>query len=382
MSDTELLAWVHECEVIRRQVDAEQSRSLDIVRRRGSARSAGAPSTASWLRSRLLVADPGRRLRIAAAARQVPDIGEAYARGEISAEHVDVIAKVLPDFDPEVLAAGAGKLLAEQAAVLTPQRLGQVAVRVREHFHPDTADLRAARLVERRDLQVWHTFEGAVGVNGMLDPEGGELFLATLEALTPPPTAGDQRTSGQRRADALVDLCRLAGGHGPATGGERPHVTVTVGLADLQLAATAPPGHPARMGTDRLVTAETARRMACDATIIPAVLGSAGEPLDLGRAARLVSTAQRRALALRDGRCRFPGCDRPPQWTDAHHLVPWADGGRTDLANLVLLCRWHHTAVHEGGWRIDLDTTTNIVTAARPDGRQLDLVSPPPDRPP
>jgi hypothetical protein len=88
--------------------------------------------------------------------------------------------------------------------------------------------------------------------------------------------------------------------------------------------------------------------------------------LDIGRATRLVPAGMRRALVLRDGGCRFPGCDRPPQWTDAHHLHPWAQGGATRLPNLLLLCRHHHTTVHEGGWRLDYDPHTNTVTAHHP----------------
>jgi hypothetical protein len=236
------------------------------------------------------------------------------------------------------------------------------------------AERRARRNVERRWLRVARTFDGAVAVDGLLDPDGGDLVLAALAALTPAPRPGDGRTAGQRRADALVDLCRRAGGNAPSAGAQKPQVTVTVGLATLLGAC----GGTARLGDGTPLSAGAARRLACDADVIPAVLGSRSEILDLGRAARLVSAAQRRALVLRDGSCRFPGCDRPPQWTDAHHVVHWADGGRTDQDNLVLLCRWHHTAVHEGGWRIRFEPRSNTVTATRPDGRPLDIVSQPP----
>ncbi len=215
-----------------------------------------------------------------------------------------------------------------------------------------------------------------MAVQGLLDPDGGELLLNTLTALLPPAVAHDPRSPAHRRADALLDLCRLAANHTPQAGGEKPHVTVTVSWETLRGAGTA------TLGSGVPVTAETARRLACDATVIPAVLGSAGEPLDLGRAARLVSTAQRRALVLRDQGCRFPGCDRPPQWTDAHHLVPWANGGPTNLDNLVSPCRWHHTAVHEGGWTLHLDTLANTVTATRPDRQPLDITSQPRNRSP
>jgi hypothetical protein len=125
------------------------------------------------------------------------------------------------------------------------------------------------------------------------------------------------------------------------------------------------------------VRPETARRLACDATIIPMVLGVASEPLDVGRATRWPPPALRHAVINGDGRCRFPGCDRPPQWTDLHHLRPWAQGGGTSVHNLILLCRHHHTLVHEGRWRIHLDHDSGDVTVRYPDGLPYDLVSRP-----
>lgn len=125
-------------------------------------------------------------------------------------------------------------------------------------------------------------------------------------------------------------------------GGEKPHVTVTMRLDDLS----------ATLNTGQPITAETARRIACDASIIPVVLGSAGEPLDVGRATRTIPPAIRRALVVRDKGCVHPGCEIPPEWCDAHHVESWADGGSTALDNLVLLCGKHHWIVHHTGWRI------------------------------
>src|SRR6266511_3114686 len=358
------------------RMEAQRSRVTGSVHRRGAVFAEGAVSRVAWLRSRLRMSDGQAQLRAAAAVRQVPELATAYAAGQVSYAQISVVAAVVPDIDPEVLAAGAGKLLAEQVTQLAPGPLRQVAVRVRDHFEPEAAERRARQRLEERWLSVARTFDGAVAVQRVLDPDGGELLLATLNGLMPPPVAHDLRTPAHRRADALLDLCRLAANHTPTAGGEKPHVTVTIDWETLRGAGTA------TLGSGVPVTAETARRLACDATIIPAVLGTAGEPLDLGRAARLVSTAQRRALILRDRGCRFPGCDRPPQWTDAHHLVAWANGGPTDLDNLVSICRWHHSAVHEGGWTLNLDTLTNTVTATRPDGQPLDITSQPRNRSP
>ena len=150
-------------------------------------------------------------------------------------------------------------------------------------------------------------------------------------------------------ADALVELAdrALRGGDLPTQGGEKPTLVLTLDYAKLA----------AEVGTGTLDTGEhlpasTVRRLACDAKIIPAVLGGPSQPLDLGRAQRTVTTALRRALVLRDAGCTFPGCDLPPGWCDAHHLLHWANGGPTDLLNLVLLCPRHHHTAHHQNWTI------------------------------
>jgi hypothetical protein len=122
----------------------------------------------------------------------------------------------------------------------------------------------------------------------------------------------------------------------------------------------------ARFADGTVVSIELARRIACDAEIIPAVLGSRSEVLDLGRAVRLATPAQRRALALHYRGCAFPGCTRPPGWTIAHHWKHWADGGSSDLANYLPLCERHHTVVHHGDWEI-----------IRADDGEFDFVPPP-----
>ena len=102
------------------------------------------------------------------------------------------------------------------------------------------------------------------------------------------------------------------------------------------------------------ISAQTARRIACDARIIPVLLGSNGEPLDVGRSSYPVTQAIWRALVARDGGCAFAGCDRPPEWTEAHHRIPWEDGGETSVTNCCLLCDYHHRRVHHGGWDVEL----------------------------
>jgi hypothetical protein len=248
----------------------------------------------------------------------------------------------------------------------------------------------------------------------MLDPVTGELLRTALDAFTATPDRPDadaERGPGQRRVDALGDLCRAALDRSAAgSGQQRPHVTVTVAWETLRGPLTRPapstgsgrspfaavpvgsggglarlaspsaqPGAVALLGAGgEPVGAETARRLACDAGIVPAVLGSAGEPLDIGRLTRTVPTGMRRALHLRDRGCRFPGCDRPGHRCDAHHLRHWSRGGATSMENLVLVCPFHHWLIHEGRWRVDYHAASNTLTAFRPDGGPYDLTSGPP----
>ncbi|HWE88583.1 MAG TPA: DUF222 domain-containing protein, partial [Pseudonocardiaceae bacterium] len=154
-----------------------------------------------------------------------------------------------------------------------------------------------------------------------------------------------------------ADIVKLAADSGtlPEDGGEKPHLTVTIDWDTLREQTGRATLHTATPEGDSTLTASQARRLACDSKILPMVLGSRSEPLDVGRSTRTIPTAIRKALVSRDGGCAFPDCDRPPQWTDAHHIVFVADGGPTSLDNLVLLCRSHHTLIHHSQWRIDMD---------------------------
>lgn len=163
----------------------------------------------------------------------------------------------------------------------------------------------------------------------------------------------DTRTPGQRRYDALMTVLRrgVAGTKGEPT---TPKATllVTMDLDTLRRDLAATGGRVPGCGTTLegdLVAAESVRRLACEADLIPLVLGGDGEVVDQGRRKRLVTPGQRVRLAVRDQGCTIPGCTVPATWCDAHHVVPWANGGRSDLSNYALLCPRHHTWVHEHG---------------------------------
>jgi hypothetical protein len=135
----------------------------------------------------------------------------------------------------------------------------------------------------------------------------------------------------------------------PDNGGQRPQVVVTVpfDLLDQQLGI-------GMLDTGGRLSPTQVRQLACDAQLIPAVLGGDGQVLDLGRTRRLITGALRRALEVRDRGCAFPGCDRPPRWCDGHHIAAWVDGGPTTLDNSVLLCGHHHRIIHRGHWIVRL----------------------------
>ncbi|MDQ0733589.1 HNH endonuclease signature motif containing protein [Arthrobacter agilis] len=169
-----------------------------------------------------------------------------------------------------------------------------------------------------------------------------------------PPTvtagAGAAPTRAQNLLEGLVAACRIAlSGPGlPASGGHRPQVMVTISYQDLV-------GKAERAGSavfSEQVSARTIRKLACDADLIPMVLGGSGQVLDLGRAQRLFPPHLRRALVARDKGCAFPDCSIPASWCEAHHLTPWSRGGSTSIDNGVLLCSHHHHTVHQGTWDV------------------------------
>lgn len=147
--------------------------------------------------------------------------------------------------------------------------------------------------------------------------------------------------------------------------GARPSLTVVCDLATL----AGESGGFGELGNGQALAGDAVRRLACDASITRVITDGASMPLDVGRAQRTVTTAQLKALRIRDGGCRFPGCDRPVEWSDVHHVIWWANGGRTDIANLILLCRKHHTCVHEGGWSIKIIADGGVFEFVNPDGK-------------
>jgi hypothetical protein len=176
------------------------------------------------------------------------------------------------------------------------------------------------------------------------------MVQAALNSLMKP-LPNDTRLAEQRRADALVELCRrqLDAGALPQTGRQKPHLSVTISAAAL---AGLPQTEGGELNWAGPVPAQTVQRLACDDSLTVIALNSRGLPIDVGRATRTLPTGLSKALRVRDGGCRFPTCDRPIDWTQGHHLKHWTKDGETSRDNVYLLCSFHHRLAHEGGWRL------------------------------
>lgn len=323
---------------------------------------------------------------------QHQQILRAVESGEASYDQAIAAASgldALPDHLTRDQRAEAETYVVQRVSEFDPGWLRQLARRVVSIVAPeaddvaDAAHLARQEATARRDRFLTWQFdgEGSVNFRGSLPVADAEPLLAAIKALSNAPRGDDQTafsrpSRNQRQADALVRLALLAlqSPELPVIGGSRPRIVVTLPLATLLTGlGDAVIGHQV-FDQPQPLSPETARRLACDAEIVPVVLGSKGEPLDVGRSHRLVTGPMRTALAIRDAGCVFPGCDRPPPECDAHHIVPWWAGGETKLSNLVLLCPHHHMVVEPsrdrlddpGRWRVRINPADGMPEALPP----------------
>ncbi len=301
---------------------------------------------------------PRRTLGGEVLAPLLPNTSAALAAGEIGPGQVRVITETINAIPTTVNPAdrdAAEAELAHHARSFNPAALHKIGLRILSHLDPDGPEPRdePQPAPVAGELRFWDRRDGRLGLDGYLEPEHGAAVRSLIEQLAAPRPAAtgipDARTAPQRNADALLEVCGLArAAHDcPTTAGEPPHLTVTI---DWDALRTGLGIAPLDYGTQ--ISATQARRWACDAKIIPVVLGGKSEPLDVGRALRTVPLSIRRALVARDRGCAFPGCDRPPAMCQAHHRRHWIDGGETSIENCVLLCEAHHRHVHHTGWDI------------------------------
>jgi hypothetical protein len=292
------------------RLDAESARTLEAFDRTNAYEADGSLTAASWLRHRcnLSYSTASNQVQLACRLPDLPQAQAAFASGDISSAHVSLMARAADQVGLEPVREQE-EVLVEAARQLDPRMFRQVTLHLRHSVDPDGVLRDANAAYQRRAVWLSETMDGTFVLNGTLDAEGGAILRAALAAVEGKPRAGDDRTARQRRHDAMVDLGRrqLDAGELPTTGCQRPHLTVT---ADLLTLAGQPAG-AAVLNWEQLVPAETVRRLACDCSVTPIVTGLDGEPLSVGRARRTIPAPMRRAIALRDKHCRFPGCDRP-----------------------------------------------------------------------
>lgn len=480
LSDEDLTGAVERCERMRAGL---HSFELSLVREadgRNLGRRCGAASTAAWLTGRFRIrpgharswvqlansiAEPDEVADYAAnpsgprTGRELVETGEALATGQISPEHAAVVDRIMAKVPREVdveRARQAETDLAGYCRKFDPATVAKLGDYMLELMREDTLEDEESDRHRRRNLRL---DDHTGGLSGQLTREGMAMLRSALDQLAAPSPATDgtpdERTAGQRLADALVELARRAiasdefatnhgishrvmvmigldsltnrpeagdsergasegqkeGSDGDGVSGDEPpsgdwgahgdaaHEQNDLDSADesdgwdfaterddaaaadspadgtqSSRAATFGPGRhprwaarcngaaPAEQEWGSLLSASTARRLACHASVQRIVLGPTGAVLDVGRDYRTATPAQFVALIARDGGCAFPGCTRPAAWCVAHHIRHWIDGGETNLDNLVLLCGYHHRVVHHNGWDVVIGAGDRLPT--------------------
>jgi hypothetical protein len=330
-------------------------------------------SAGTWLavETRTSRREAGHAEQLGVALRERwPVVGEAVAAGRLTWEQAAVLVRSLDqlpgDLGSELRAKAEAHLIAE-AGQFGPVPLRRLGRHVLEVVAPDIADAeeeRALRAEERRAraatrLSFRPRGDGSTDLHARLPDSVASRLRAYLDAYTSPRRTAtmtpadsdiDRLPQARRRGEAFCALLEHVPVDGlPRHGGSATSVMVMIDLDALRSGLGL-----AETSTGDPITAAEARRLACTAGILPVVLGGASEILDLGRSRRLFSPAQRKALAIRDRRCRAEGCDIPAAWCEAHHAAaPWSRRGRTDLEAGLLLCSFHHHRAHDPSCRAD-----------------------------
>jgi hypothetical protein len=401
LSDAEVVEGVEAAYRLVTQAHAAALTLLGEADARGLAAEAGAPSTRAWLSGRLRVRpeDAKRDVTLArlihsanatdgaadgtAADGGGDDAGDAgvvegarlrngLAAGDVTTAQAGVIATALGELPEDATVSTrvlAEQLLVDEAAFQPPAALARVGHRILERIDPDAADRKLAEQLAREEREATRLRSGTRWVDGhgsvcykFRIPIGDDVHVhPILDALSAPEPAGDgigdtdTRTPKQRYADGFVEAFRRLNLQAdlPAKGGDRPRALINLPLDTL----TTGLGHATLVDTGDQLSAATARRLCCDAQIIPIVLGGDSQILDVGRARRCVDGPLRVAVIARDRGCIHPGCTNPPRWCDVHHVIAWWNGGSTSLDNCILLCGYHHRMYDSEDWTIRFSPT-------------------------
>jgi hypothetical protein len=339
----------------------------------------GLTSCAHWLNWRCGIGPNAARekVRVAHALKRLPAIGSAFASGQLSFSKVRALTRITDDANEAQLLE-----LAHHATAAQVEKL------VRAYRSVDARAEREQAVANQaaRELNYYHDDDGCLVIRARLPAEEGAVVLQAINAAMDAQckeehedaaddvtavTSVNENRFAQRRADALTTMAETALLHGygdclgPQPSAERYQVVVHV------TAETLAEGEAGRSELEcgQRLAPDTARRIACDGSLMRITDDAAGNPLDIGRKTRAVPPAMQRALRSRDGGCRFPGCTHD-RFVDAHHIRHWANGGETSLDNLALLCRRHHRLVHEGGFGVER-TADGALRFTRPDDRVI-----------
>jgi len=364
LPDVELVNSTELLMQLRHQLDAVLTRQLQVIDVRDATIEDCGRATRGWLVEELLLA-PAEANRYVSVARGLPThtaVADGLAQGRLTLEHARVITTAVQKA-PAELRDVIEKELVTASEVCDPARLGSFTRELIARLTDEDAEAAAQRKYESRWVRISQTFDGMHAIDGMLDPASAATLQAALTPLLSRSGPDDERTGAQRTADALVTIAQhaLAAGGLPETGGEKPQVIVTISYDQLKAELDA---YADRLTADLTgpvtingtpITPATARMIACDAQIIPAVLGGNREVLDLGRKTPTWSPAQRRALRLEDQGCRWPRCQAALFRCRIHHQIFWSRGGSTDKRDGIHLCELHHWVVHHTRWRIRKD---------------------------
>ena len=381
----EAAEFAHGLKLLSDRVEALRLAALSVVDASGLWGLDGSKSMKAWIVRHEGVAGgaAGADLRTARALRSdLPLTAAALAAGEVSLDHAKALARYALSSpkcretlaDPE----RGERLLLAHAGSMDADRFGVLVRTWAARADPEAADDRYRAQAGDFELAISDT-AGGTHINGFVDLETGQLVRTALDAAMGPRPKGDTRTPAQRRAGALADVCRLVLDQGLVTPNAtvRPHLMVGVDLERLVGSDDPLLAPGAWLNTGEPLPSALLGKLACDAEVTRVVFGPGGVVLDVGRSQRTVPEQLRKAVILRDGTCRYPGCYAPPRICECHHCIPWEEGGVTSMDNSVLLCGYHHGYLHRnnqtitwaedvGAWEIKDDTGTTI--GLRPSG--------------
>ena len=353
LSSGQLLETLEAVETLARQLQAVGIRQLRCAHERDVTAAECGRSPRSWLieEQNLSPAEASRRMRLLHALPSHPLLEAAVDAGDISAEHALTILTALRHVPAELLDAVEDALV-ELAGQVPPHEVARAVDAILVALGVESsADEAAARRYGERGVTNSRTFAGTGSLAGTLTPELAEKLDLVFAGCANRAGEDDERSAAARRHDTLEEILDhwLGSAELPDVNGERPRLVVTISWDDLMDTLTT--GRWATFDSGALLNPAAARRIGCDAEILPVLLGSRSELLDIVETTRTFTAKVKRAIRIRDGnRCGFPRCRRP--LAECHHIIHWADGGPSTADNGVYLCAFHHWLAHEGGWNL------------------------------